>query len=224
MWSITTEGWVGVPQKGTAEMQRREGRGGGGRGKRALPRHWLIVCYIFKKWPTLVSLKWVASLMSWHQCCKIDKWNLLPIKHALYISGKQTLSLEMSKQQETTVPFELPSVASKCGHKTKKHVLIGCQTWRVLSPNIRTVASDQRVPLISFFNFSQLAGIFLSQKQHTCLQKVFFPSKNACKEYFVEQKQIKSTTAAYSKLWMFGAKTCHVCTQLEHVFPSHVHA
>ena len=26
------------------------------------------------------------------------------------------------------------------------------------------------------------------------------------------------------KLGMFGAKTCHVCTQLEHVFPSRVHA
>ena len=27
------------------------------------------------------------------------------------------------------------SVASKCGHATKKHNLIGCQTWRVLPPN-----------------------------------------------------------------------------------------
>ena len=31
---------------------------------------------------------------------------------------------------------ELPSVASKHGHETKRHVLIGCQTWRVLPPNI----------------------------------------------------------------------------------------
>ena len=30
----------------------------------------------------------------------------------------------------------LPSVASKCEHETKKHVLIGCQTWHVLPPNI----------------------------------------------------------------------------------------
>ena len=30
----------------------------------------------------------------------------------------------------------LPSVASKHEHETKKHVLIGCQTWRVLPPNI----------------------------------------------------------------------------------------
>ena len=30
----------------------------------------------------------------------------------------------------------LLSVASKSGHKTKKHVLIGCQTWRVLLPDI----------------------------------------------------------------------------------------
>ena len=28
------------------------------------------------------------------------------------------------------------SVASKCGHETKKHVLIGCHTWCVLPPNI----------------------------------------------------------------------------------------
>jgi len=27
----------------------------------------------------------------------------------------------------------------------------------------------------------------------------------------------------YSKLRMFGGKTCHVCTQLERVFASHVH-
>ena len=43
-------------------------------------------------------------------------------------------------------------------------------------------------------------------------------------EHFVEQKQIKSTTATYSKLRMFGGKTCHVCTQLEHVLSSRVRA
>ena len=52
----------------------------------------------------------------------------------------------------------------------------------------------------------------------------FLTSKNSCKEYSVERKQIKLTTAAYSKLQMFGGKTCHACTQLEHVFSSHAHA
>ena len=32
------------------------------------------------------------------------------------------------------------------------------------------------------------------------------------------------TNFAYSKLQMFGGKTCHACTQLEHVFSSHAHA
>ena len=43
-------------------------------------------------------------------------------------------------------------------------------------------------------------------------------SKNSCKEYFVERKQINSTTATNSKLQMFGAKTCHSRAQLEHIF------
>ena len=73
-----------------------------------------------------------------------------------------------------------------------------------------------------FLNFQ--AYVFLAQKQHTWLQKLFFTSKNSCKEYFVERKQIKSTTAAYTKLRMFGGKTCHVCTQLEHVSSSRIHA
>ena len=63
---------------------------------------------------------------------------------------------------------------------------------------------DQRVPLI--FHFSQLSGIFLAQNQHTCLQKVILTSNNSCKEYFVERKRIKSTTAACSKLRMFGGQ------------------
>ena len=45
---------------------------------------------------------------------------------------------------------------------------------------------DQCVPFI--FHFSQLSGIFIVQKQHTCLQKLFFMPKNSSKEYFVEQK------------------------------------
>ena len=81
---------------------------------------------------------------------------------------------------------------------------------------------DQRFPLIP--HSSQLSGVFLAQKQHTCLPKVFLTSKNSCKEYFVERKHIKSTTAAYSKLRMFGGKTCHVWAQLEFVFSSRVHA
>ena len=73
------------------------------------------------------------------------------------------------------------------------------------------------------FHFWQLSGIFLAQKQHTCLQKLFLTSKNSSKEYFVERKQIKSATDAYFKLRIFGGKTCHVCTQLEHVFFPHVY-
>ena len=81
---------------------------------------------------------------------------------------------------------------------------------------------DQRVPLQ--FHFSQLSVTSLAQKQHTCLQKLFLTSKTLARTDFVEQKQIKSTTAAYSKLRTLGAKTCHFCTQLEHVFSSRVHA
>ena len=82
---------------------------------------------------------------------------------------------------------------------------------------------DQQVLLI--FHFSQLSVIFVAKKQHTCLQKLFLTSKNCCKQYFDERKQIKSTTAAYSKLQMFGGKTCHVWTQsVEHYFSSRVNA
>ena len=104
------------------------------------------------------------------------------------------------RQHTTKSPWHLlplVPVFMRSGHETKKHVLIGFQTWRVLSPNIwsltavkQTVAPDQRVPLISIFHFSQLAGIFLAQKQRTCLQKVFLASKNACKEYFVKQNPL----------------------------------
>ena len=57
---------------------------------------------------------------------------------------------------------------------------------------------DQHVPLK--FHFSELSATFLAQKQHTCLQKLFLTSKNLARTDFVEQKQIKLTTAAYSKL------------------------
>ena len=88
-------------------------------------------------------------------------------------------------------------------------VVIGCQTWRVLPPDIWSLTAveancctkdklfiyvfDQRVPLI--FHFSQLSGKFLAPAH--------LPP-----EYFVEHKskQIKSTTAAYSNLRTFGAK------------------
>ena len=128
----------------------------------------------------------------------------------------------------------LPSVAFKRGQETKKNMyfLIGWQTWGVLSPNIifesrwskLSPQTDQRVSLT--FHFSQRSCIIFSQKPQlkTFLGKLFLTSKNSCKEYFVERKQIKSTRVAYSKLRMYGAKRCHVCTQLEHVFSSRVHA
>ena len=62
--------------------------------------------------------------------------------------------------------------------------------------------------LNSYFIFLKLSGTFLTQKQHNWLYKLFLMSKNSCKEYFVVWKQIKSTTAASSKLRMFGGKTC----------------
>ena len=53
-------------------------------------------------------------------------------------------------------------------------------------------------------------------------------SKNSCEEYLVERKQIKSTKShllctwtfvqRHHKFWVFGSKTCHVCTQSKHVF------
>ena len=104
------------------------------------------------------------------------------------------------------------------------------QTFEVWQPLKQTIAPkvsclyvfDQRVSVI--FHCSQLSGIFLAQKQHTWLQKLFLRSRNSWKEYFIERKQIKSTTVTYSKLRMFGGKSCHVCTQWEHVFSSGVHA
>ena len=85
-----------------------------------------------------------------------------------------------------------------------------CQTfevWQSLKQTVAPKASclyvfDQRIPLI--FHFSQ-----------TCLQKLFLMSKNSCKKSFFERKQIKSTTAAYSKFQMFGGKTCHVASPYE---------
>ena len=56
--------------------------------------------------------------------------------------------------------------------------------------------SNQHV-MHSYFIFLNFQAYFLLRNcQHTCLQKLFLKSKNSCKEYFVEQKQIKSTTAA----------------------------
>ena len=43
-----------------------------------------------------------------------------------------------------------------------------------------------------------------SETAHLPPEIILLTSKNSCKEYFVEWKQIKSTTGAYSKLWMFG--------------------
>ena len=107
-------------------------------------------------------------------------------------------------------------VVSKRGHETKKHVprvkgarhdVFFCQTfevWQLLKQTVAPKVSSLYVfdQLILFiFHFSQLSGIFITQKQHTFLQKLFFMPKNFCKEYFVGQKQINLTTAAYSKLW-----------------------
>ena len=78
--------------------------------------------------------------------------------------------------------------------RDKKNVVSSARHDVFCRQTFKVVAPDQRVPLISLIHFSQLAGIFLAQKQHTCLQKVFLTSKNACKEYFVEQKQIQSRT------------------------------
>ena len=106
--------------------------------------------------------------------------------------------------------------------RQKKHVLTGCcQTFKVWQPLKQTVTPkasclyvfDQCILLI--FHFSQLPGTFLAQKKHTCFWKLFLMSKHSCKEYFVERKQMNSTTTACSKLWMLGSKTCHVCTLLE---------
>ena len=122
--------------------------------------------------------------------------------------------------------------------RQKKHVLIGCQTCRVLPLNIWSLTVVKAnchakgelfirfwsAKFRSYFTFLNYQSYFSAQKQHTCLWKLFLMSKNSCKQYFDERKQIKSTTAAYSKLQMFGSKTCHVCTQLEHVFSSRVHA
>ena len=98
------------------------------------------------------------------------------------------------------------------------------KVWQLLKQTVTPNAVsclyvfDQRVSLI--FHFSQLSDIFLAQKQHTCLQKLFLTSGNPCKEYFVEQKQIKSATALnFERL---AAK--HVMFAPTHVFSSRVHA
>ena len=128
--------------------------------------------------------------------------------------GQTTSKLNVSGIRPFVKITTLLWVASKRGHETKKHVLTeGCQTWCVFLPNIwsltavkancRTKRSSLYVfdQLILFiFHFSQLSGIFITQKQHTFLQKLFFMPKNFCKEYFVGQKQINLTTPAYSKL------------------------
>ena len=87
-----------------------------------------------------------------------------------------------------------------------RHDVFFCQTfevWQLLKQTVAPKVSSLYVfdQLILFiFHFSQLSGIFITQKQHTFLQKLFFMPKNFRKEYFVGQKQINLTTAAYSKL------------------------
>ena len=164
------------------------------------------------------------------RCCCCWEGNWAEFTFAM-TSG--TLSGDRNNKKNRPIPL----VPSKRVHETIKHVLKRCQTWRVLPPNIwisTAVKANCRAKgklfvcfwpaLSALFRSSQLSGVFLAQKQHTCLPKVFLTSKNSCKEYFDERKQIKSTTAAYSKLRMFGGKTCHVWAQLEFVFSSRVHA
>ena len=157
-------------------------------------------------------------------CCWEGNW-----AEFTFAKTSGTLTGDRNNQKNRPIPL----VPSKRVHETIKHVLKRCQTWRVLPPNIwisTAVKANCRAKgklficfwpaLSALFRSSQLSGVFLAQKQHTCLPKVFLTSKNSCKEYFVERKQIKSTTAGYSKLRMFGGKTCHVCAQLEFVFSS----
>ena len=97
----------------------------------------------------------------------------------------------------------------------------GCQTSNVWHPSIRTFLPARSVH-ISFF--STVRHIYHSETAHLPLE-IILNAKNPCKKYFVEQKRIKTTTAAYSKLRMLiGGKTCHAYTQLEHSFSSRVHA
>ena len=74
---------------------------------------------------------------------------------------------------------------------------------------------DQHIPFI--FHFSQLSGIFLSQKQHTCLHKLFLTYKNSRKEYLLtENKSSWQKSPILNFKWL--GKTCDVCIQLEHLF------
>ena len=113
----------------------------------------------------------------------------------------------------------IPSAASKCGHDTKKHVLIGFQTWRFLPPNIWSLKAVKanccaKAKLFICFWSARSAHIsFFSTFRHISRsESVHLPpesnltSNNSCKEYFVERKRIKSTTAACSKLRMFGGQ------------------
>ena len=102
--------------------------------------------------------------------------------------------------RELFFPLKIPSVASTCkrGHETKK--TCSNRMLHMTCFNAKHLKFYQNSAFhSSLFHFSQLAGIFHPQKQ-LCLKNVFLTSKNACKEYFFEQKQIKSIAAAYSKL------------------------
>ena len=78
---------------------------------------------------------------------------------------EQAMVIDTLKQNDA--PLRLPSVTSKRGHETKKHVLIGCQTWRIkqtVAPNLSCLyVFYQRVPLT--FHFSQLSGICISRSE-----------------------------------------------------------
>ena len=84
--------------------------------------------------------------------------------------------------------------------KAKRHVL-GCQKWLVLPPNIWSLTAVKptccaignlmflisALPLI--FHFSHLLGIYLAQKQHTCLQKLLLHWKIVAKNILLNEKQ-----------------------------------
>ena len=59
-----------------------------------------------------------------------------------------------------------------------KHLRFDSRLKQTVAPKVSCLyVFDQRVPLI--FHFSQLSDIFLAQKQHTCLQRLFLTSKNS---------------------------------------------
>ena len=163
-------------------------------------------------------------------CCWEGNW-----AEFTFAKTPGTLTGDRNNQKNRPIPL----VPSKRVHETIKHVLKRCQTWRVLPPNIWiliAVKANCRAKgklFICFWSalsahisfFSTFRHISLSETAHLPPESIL---KILAKNIFIverkRRKQIKSTTAGYSKLRMFGGKTCHVCAQLEFVFSSYVHA